>query len=52
MYYKHPHENWFQKRLRVADQGLKVVGTAKGIYEVGSAIATGARAVAPMLALL
>ena len=22
MYYKHPHETWFQKGLRVADQGL------------------------------
>jgi len=52
MYYKHPHENWFQKGIRIADQGLKIVGTAKGIYEVGSAIPTGARAVAPMLALL
>ncbi len=52
MYYKHPQESWFQKGLKVADQGIKIFGTAKGIYEVGSAIATGARAVAPMLALL
>ena len=52
MYLKHPHENWFQKGLRYADQGLKVIGTAKGIYEVGSAIATGAQMAAPMLALL
>ena len=52
MYYKHPHENWFQKGLRYADQGLKVIRTAKGIYEVGSAIAAGVRAAAPMLALL
>ena len=52
MYYKHPHENWFQKGIRFADQGLKIVGTAKGIYEVGSVIATGARTVALMLALL
>ena len=52
MYRQVPHETWFQKGLRVADQGLKIVGTAKGIYEVGSAIATGARAAAPMLALL
>jgi len=52
MYHKHPHEHWFQKGLRVADEGLRIVGTAKGIYEVGSAIATGAGAVAPMLALL
>ena len=46
------NENWFQKGIRMADQGLKIVGTARGIYEVGSAIVTGARAVAPMLALL
>ena len=52
MYYKHPHENWFQKGIRIADQGLITVGTAEGIYKVGSAIARGARAVAPMLALL
>ena len=52
MYYKVPKESWFQKGLKVADQGIKIFGTAKGIYEVGSAIATGARAVAPMLALL
>ncbi len=52
MYLKHQHENWFQKGLRYADQGLKVIGTAKGIYEVGSAIASGVRAAAPMLALL
>ena len=36
----------------LADQGLNIAGTMKGIYKVGSAIATGARAVAPMLALL
>ena len=52
MYYKHPHENWMQKGIRIADQGLKIVGTAKGIYEVGSAIATGVRAATPTLALL
>ena len=52
MYYKHPHETWFQKGLRVADQGLKIAGTMKGIYEIGSAISSGARVAAPMLALL
>ena len=52
MYYKHPHENWFQKGIRYADQGLKIYGTAQGLYQVGSAIATGVRAAAPMLALL
>ena len=52
MYYKHSHENWFQKGLRVADQGLKIAGTVQGMYQVGSAIATGIRGAAPMLALL
>ena len=59
MYYKHPHENWFTKSVRVADQGIKIAGTMKGIYEIGSAVASGARmaamgarAAAPMLALL
>jgi hypothetical protein len=52
MYTRVPHENFLQKGLKYAEQGLKVLGTAKGIYEVGSAIATGVRAVGPALALL
>ena len=52
MIQRHPHESWFQKGLRHADQGLKIIGTTKGIYTVGAAIATGVRATAPMLALL
>ena len=59
MYCKHPHENWFQKGLRVADQGLKIARTMKGIYEIRVAVASGARMAAsgarmaaPMLALL
>ena len=56
MYYKHPHENWFQKGIRAVEGGLKVYGTARGVYEAGSAIASGVRAgyqvAAPMMALL
>ena len=52
MYYKHPHKNRIQKGLRYADQGIKMYGTAIGIYEVGSAIASGVRMAAPMMALL
>jgi len=52
MIHKIPHENWFQKGLRYADQGLKVIGTAKGIYDAGMFLASGVRAAAPMLALL
>ena len=49
MYYKHPHENWLQKGLRYADQGLKVFGTAKGLYDAGRAVYGVA---APALAML
>ena len=52
MYKRIPHENFLQKGIKYAEQGLKIFGTAKGIYEVGSAIATGGRAAAPALALL
>ena len=52
MIQKHPSENWFHKGLRYADQGLKVIGTAKGIYDAGMFLASGVRAAAPMLALL
>ena len=56
MYHKVAHESWFQKGLRFADQGVKIIGTAKGIYEAGSAIAAGLRGAyqvaAPMMALL
>ncbi len=56
MYYKHPHENFFQKAIRTAEGGLKIYGTARGLYEAGSAIAsgigTGYQVAAPMMALL
>ena len=38
MYYKHPHENWLQKGVRLVDQGLKVYGTAKGLLDAGRAV--------------
>ena len=56
MYYKHPHENWLQKGLRYADQGLKVYGTMKGLYDAGRAVMGAGQAVygvaAPALAML
>ena len=52
MYYKVPHEKRFQKGVRIADQGLKIYGTAQGLYQAGTAIASGLRAAAPMMALL
>ena len=43
MYYKHPHENWLQKGIRATEGALRIYGTAKGVYEAGSAIASGMR---------
>ena len=51
-----PQENWLQKGVRVAEQGLKIWGTAQGLYQAGSALATGVRSAyqvaAPLLAAL
>ena len=56
MIHKIPHESWLTKGARVAEQGLKIYGTARGIYEAGSAIASGVRSAyqiaSPMLAML
>ncbi len=56
MYYKLPRESWMQKGIKAVEGGLKIDGTARGVYEAGSAIATGLRAgyqiASPMLALL
>ena len=52
MYYKHPHESWMQKGVKAVEQGLKIYGTAQGLYQAGTAIASGLRAAAPMMALL
>lgn len=56
---KHPsqlHENWFQKGVRAVEGGLKIYGTARGVYEAGSAIASGIRSgyqiAAPTLGML
>ena len=56
MYHKVPPESWFQKGVRAAEQGLKIYGTARGLYEAGSALATGVRSAyqvaAPVLAMI
>ena len=52
MYYKHPHENWLQKGARYVDQGLKVYGTAVGLYNAGRTVAGLAARAAPALAML
>jgi len=45
-----------QKGIKAIEGGLKIFGTARGVYEAGSAIASGLRGAyqvaSPMLALL
>ena len=56
MYHKVPPESWFQKGVRAAEQGLKIYGTARGLYEAGSTLAAGVRGAyqvaAPVLAMI
>ncbi len=56
MYHKLPKESWFNKGVKAVEGGLKIYGTARGLYEAGSAIATGLRGAyqvaGPMLAMI
>ena len=56
MIHKIPHESWLQKGAKAVEQGLKIYGTARGVWEAGSAIASGVRSAyqiaSPMLAML
>jgi hypothetical protein len=51
-----PQENFFDKSVRVAQQGVNIMGTLKGAYEAGRAIYGGVSAAAtmarPLLALM
>ena len=56
MYHKLPKESWLNKGIKAVEGGLKIYGTARGLYEAGSALATGLRSAyqvaGPMLALI
>ena len=52
MYYKHPHENILQKGMKFADQGLKMYGTAQGLYNMYQGLRGAYQVAAPMMALL
>ncbi len=56
MYHKVPQESWLNKGIKAVEGGLRIFGTAKGLYEAGSALAAGMRGVyqaaGPALAML
>ena len=39
-----PPESFFNKGLRLANQGLQVIGTARGLYEAGQTVYGGMQA--------
>ena len=47
-----PHESFFNKSVRLAGEGVNLMGTLKGLYEGGKFIYGGVRAAAPLLAML
>ena len=47
-----PHESFFNKSVRLANQGVQIMGTLKGVYDAGKMIYAGAQTVAPLLAML
>ena len=56
MYHKVPHETWLSKGYKAVDGALKIYGTARGLYEAGTAVASGLRSAyqvaSPVLAML
>ena len=56
MYKQLPKESFFDRSMRNIEGGLKIYGTVRGLYEAGSALATGMRGAyqiaSPMLAML
>jgi hypothetical protein len=56
MHIKAPQESFLDKSVRVAQQGVNIMGTLKGAYEVGKTIYGGVSAAAtmarPLLALM
>ena len=52
MHQKIPPDGFFDKSLRLANQGVQVMGTVKGLYDSYQFLAGGVRAAAPLLAML
>ena len=52
MYQKVQQENWLQKGVKAVDQGLAVYNTGKALYQAGTTIAAGFRAVAPLAGMM
>ena len=47
-----PSEGFFDKSVRLANQGVQLMGTLKGAYEAGKFVYGGLQAARPLLAML
>ncbi len=52
MHQKQPEESFFNKSYRLANQGVQIMGTMKGLYDAGKFVYGGLQAARPLLALL
>jgi hypothetical protein len=52
MHQVHPPEGFFNKSVRLAGEGVNIMGTLRSLYEGGKIIYGGVRAAAPLLAML
>ena len=52
MHIKQPEESFFNKSVRLANQGVQLMGTMKGLYDAGKFVYGGLQAARPLLALL
>ena len=52
MFQKQPNESFLNKSVRLANQGLNIMGTMKGIYETGKFVYGGLQVARPLLSLL
>ena len=52
MHQKITEESFFNKSVRLANSGVQLMGTMKGLYEGGRFLYSGLQAARPLLALL
>ena len=52
MYQKQPNESFLNKGFRLANQGLSIMGTMRGLYDTTKFVYGGLQTVRPLLGLL
>ena len=52
MHIKPPEESFFNKSVRLANQGISLMGTMKGLYDAGKFVYSGLQYARPLMALI